>query len=406
MKVLISAYTCRPNEGSEPGTGWNWVNQISRFHDVWVITRTRNKLILEDQKLQRVQFYYVDLPKWLHYLKNNLLTVWAHYYLWQITAFFTARKLQREVKFDVAHHVTFMSVRPCFVPFLGIPSVVGPVGGLQVLPYNFRRFAGHRFRETLREVLIRRIRYSPTWRWYLKRISVLIVANNACSKELPRSVLPKTIRMQIGVHKSSSPQYNYKSKGKPLNLYWGGVLTRWKGLELVLKAMRLLLDKQCPIYLNITGHGEDMFYLQSMAMTLNIHQNVFFHGWLERHKQQQLLQKCDIFLFTSLHETTGAILLEAMSAGRPVIVIDHAGPGEIVTEKCGIKIKPEYPEQAIQDMALAIEKLSNDPEMRRRMGEAGRDRVEDLYDWKKKGEMMTLIYAEAIKYRAENKTIL
>ena len=399
MKVLVSAYTCRPNEGSEPGTGWDWVNQISRFHDVWVITRTRNKPLLENQKLLRVHFNYVDLPNWLHFLRNNSLTVWIFYYLWQIEAFFLASRLQREISFDIAHHVSFMSVRPCFVPFLDIPSVVGPVGGLQLLPYNFRRFAGHLFRETLREVLIRRIRWSPIWRWYLKRISVLVVANHACYRNLPSSVLPKTITMQIGVHMSPFHRNRFHSKGKIVRLYWASVLIRWKGLELVLKAMRLSLDKQCPIFLDITGRGEDMYYLQSMAMKQNLHQNVFFHGWLERQEQQRLLQKCDIFLFTSLHETTGVALLEAMAAGRPVIVIDHAGPGDIVTDECGIKIKPEYPEQVVRDMALSIERLSHDPEMRRRMGEAGRSRVEELYDLDRKGEEITRIYEKAIKFR-------
>ena len=147
LKVLVSAYTCRPNEGSEPGTGWDWVNQISRFHDVWVVTRTRNRSFLQNQRLPGVHFHYVDLPRCMHFLKNNSITIWIFYYLWQLIAFFLARRLHHEVNFDVAHHVTFMSVRPCFVPFMDVASVVGPVGGLQLLPANFRRIAGHWFRE-------------------------------------------------------------------------------------------------------------------------------------------------------------------------------------------------------------------------------------------------------------------
>jgi len=404
MNVLVSAYTCRPNEGSEPGTGWEWVNQISRFHDVWVITRTRNRPLLKNHNLLKVYFHYIDLPKWSHFLKNNLITVWIYYYLWQIAAFFLARRLHREVNFDVAHHVTFMSVRPCFVPFLDIPSVVGPVGGLQVLPSNFRRFAGHWFRETLRELLIRRLRWSPIWRYYLKRITILIVANQVCTKALPRTVLPKTITMQIGVHMPPYHRNKSHSASKTVRLYWGSVLIRWKGLEHVLKAMRRVLDEQYPVFLDITGQGEDKPYLQSMVMKQKLNCNVFFHGWLERQEQQRLLQECDIFLFTSLHETTGVVLLEAMAAGRPVIVIDHAGPGDIVTDECGIKIKPEYPEQVVCDMALAIGRLSVDPELRRRMGEEGRARVEDLYNWDKKGEAITNVYENAIKYRSKKKT--
>ena len=47
MKVLLSAYACEPNKGSEPGTGWNWLKQIARFNEIWVITRANNRESIE-----------------------------------------------------------------------------------------------------------------------------------------------------------------------------------------------------------------------------------------------------------------------------------------------------------------------------------------------------------------------
>ena len=52
LKVLASAYACEPEKGSEPGAGWNWVKQIARFHEVWVITRANNRLSI-DQALSK-----------------------------------------------------------------------------------------------------------------------------------------------------------------------------------------------------------------------------------------------------------------------------------------------------------------------------------------------------------------
>jgi len=47
-KVLVSAYACEPGKGSEPEVGWQWVHQIARFHEVWVITRANNRLQIEE----------------------------------------------------------------------------------------------------------------------------------------------------------------------------------------------------------------------------------------------------------------------------------------------------------------------------------------------------------------------
>ncbi|MGB8801257.1 MAG: hypothetical protein WCC97_11250, partial [Candidatus Acidiferrales bacterium] len=47
LKILLSAYACEPDKGSEPGVGWNHVKQAARFHDVWVLTRSNNRASIE-----------------------------------------------------------------------------------------------------------------------------------------------------------------------------------------------------------------------------------------------------------------------------------------------------------------------------------------------------------------------
>jgi hypothetical protein len=44
LKVLVSAYACEPNRGSEPEVGWQWIQQLARFYEVWIITRANNRL--------------------------------------------------------------------------------------------------------------------------------------------------------------------------------------------------------------------------------------------------------------------------------------------------------------------------------------------------------------------------
>jgi hypothetical protein len=68
LRVLVSAYACEPEKGSEPAVGWNMVGQIARFHEVWVITRANNQEPIEKalatKPLPNVHWVYFDLPRW------------------------------------------------------------------------------------------------------------------------------------------------------------------------------------------------------------------------------------------------------------------------------------------------------------------------------------------------------
>ena len=70
-----------------------------------------------------------------------------------------------------------------------------------------------------------------------------------------------------------------------------------------------------------------------------------------------MMRECDVFLFPSLRDGGGAVVIEAMAAGKAVICMDLAGPGLHVTEECGIKIPADSPRETIELMARALEQL-------------------------------------------------
>ena len=113
---MACAYACllesgSPVSGGEAILGWNLVRQLARFHDVWVLTVTSNRAGIEAERqrppVPHLTFHYVDLPRWLRPLLRVRGGVQLYAYLWQIRAYFAARKLHREVKFDAFHHITF-----------------------------------------------------------------------------------------------------------------------------------------------------------------------------------------------------------------------------------------------------------------------------------------------------------
>src|SRR5215471_11967053 len=110
-KVLLSAYACEPNRGSEQGVGWHWAQQISRFYEVWVLTRANNRAVIEqaltETPLPNIHWLYYDLPWWLRFWKRGPRGMRLYYYLWQIGTFSLAKRLHKETHFDVVHQVTF-----------------------------------------------------------------------------------------------------------------------------------------------------------------------------------------------------------------------------------------------------------------------------------------------------------
>jgi glycosyltransferase involved in cell wall biosynthesis len=106
---------------------------------------------------------------------------------------------------------------------------------------------------------------------------------------------------------------------------------------------------------------------------------------------------CDVFLFPSLRDGGGAVVVEALAAGKPVVCLDVGGPAVHVTNVCGIKVAPRSRDQAIREIAEALERLYVDKELRRRMGRAARDRAERFYLWDELGERLMGIYHETLK---------
>src|SRR5207245_28063 len=168
-----------------------WVQQISRQHEVWVITRTTNRKNVEDalcqEALPNVHWVYFDLPKWMRFWKKGGRGVHAYYYLWQAGAYFLARKLHRQVNFSLVHHVTFVNYwMPSFLALLPVPFVWGPVGGGESAPRSF--LSSFSVRGRIHEVLRNLARYlgelDPFVRLTARRATFALATTDQTAKRL------------------------------------------------------------------------------------------------------------------------------------------------------------------------------------------------------------------------------
>lgn len=128
MRVLLSAYSCHPGRGSEPGVGWGVAQAVAREYEVWVLTYARNRSGIEEAldrlSTKRIRFVYVDLPRLISRLAGLPIGHHMCYLAWQVSAFPVARRLHRRVGFDLVHHVTYVnSWLPTLMGYLGIPFI-------------------------------------------------------------------------------------------------------------------------------------------------------------------------------------------------------------------------------------------------------------------------------------------
>ncbi|MGO9021238.1 MAG: glycosyltransferase family 4 protein [Syntrophobacteraceae bacterium] len=410
LRVLLSAYACEPGKGSEPGVGWNWARQIARFHEVWVITRANNRRPIEaalaHEPLPTAHFVYVDLPSWVSFWKKGRCSIYLYYYLWQVAAYIAARKLHRQLKFDVVHHVTFVKHSlPSFVALLPVPFVWGPVGGGESAPRGFWRSFSLRgnLYEILRGLARRLGELDPFVRLTAKR-SVLALATTEETAVRLRALGCRNTKIfsQIALPNEEIERLaclGVCRNGRVFRALSLGDLLHWKGFELGLRGFALFHSELPESEYWLIGDGPGRKRLEKLARDLHVQDSVVFWGELSRADALAKLGECDVLVHPSLHDSGGWVCVEAMAAGRPVVCLDLGGPALQVIDTSGMKLRAESADQVVQDLAGALKRLESDPTLPLRLGIAGRERVREHFSWEKKGTLMRRFYQDVRRHR-------
>ena len=154
-----------------------------------------------------------------------------------------------------------------------------------------------------------------------------------------------------------------KANGTGKSFFVAARLAEQKGLEHLVRAVHVLLDRGLNSFeLVIGGDGPDRQKLEQLAETLNVTRYIHFLGGLNREQVRERMQKCDVFVLSSLHETFGVVVGEAMACGKPVISTRCGGPEFIVNEENGVLVDVADPEGLAGAMADFIQdRVSFDP---------------------------------------------
>lgn len=402
----MSAYACEPGKGSEPEVGWRWMLEMSKYHDVVVLTRANNREVIESY-LQRhpdrcsgVEFVYFDLSHLMMKWKKRLKWHELYYVFWQYQV---RKEIDRQLidgGFDLVHLVTFASFRyPVFLGKLGTPVVWGPVGGAELAPWKLLAYR-LRFPACIKEV-VRNLATTLSGiavRWVdpTRTSGGRVIASTPRTQQIlnQRQVdagLMPTIGMNIGAEGQHSQAHPADA---PVKFIFVGRLVLLKGAHLLLEGFaRAELSHA---RLTIVGDGSERRYLERLTDQLGIRNSVEFLGYVEKKDLPRLYAEHSVVVAPSLYESGGYMVLEAFQQRRPAIVLDVGGPSMSVDSSCGIKVAQGSGAEVVQGLASAMSFYVKHPETIAQHGQAGFKRLSEIYAWKNKGLQMNKFYQQAV----------
>ena len=201
MKVLMSAFACSPIRGSEPGVGWNWAREMSKYNEVWVLTRESNRIEIENNiKSENIKFIYISIPviKFLEKYTGKKI-IHLYYKLWQMYVAGYVKKINEQEKFDIVHHVTYNEFRnPGYLWKSGSAFILGPIGGAQEIEKELLDYC-----EGTRNKIIELVRHfinigsknSRNFKKAVNNSSKIIVANNDTASFSKKLKIKKSMKL-------------------------------------------------------------------------------------------------------------------------------------------------------------------------------------------------------------------
>ena len=383
VHILLSAFACDPVTGSEPYVGWSWANLLARDYKVTVLTRSYSKDLIDSSGISLpFEVIYFDLPG-IRSKNHYWRFIKIYYVIWQFLALFKLLTIARNFRFDFIHHLTYNVVdMPGFLWLIpGTKFIWGPVGGGQLPPNSLKEVYGPGwYKQQIRAVMKHCARWNPIIRLATRKASHVFFAN----KETAALISPFANSASILLETAIDPKVSVRpaSAKSGYALWLGNVIDR-KALIIAIEAYgKLATDKRAKVVpLVIAGDGPMLAAAKKRAAELQILDRVSFLGRVPYGDVDELMSNASFFIFTSVQDTSGNVVLEAMAQGKPVIALDHHGVSEMITARSGIKIQVKSFSSVVDEFAAAIQRLSCDTTLREKMSSEALSLVRSEHSW-------------------------
>jgi len=397
LKLLLIAPNCDGQDVGEAWVGYQWARGLAERHDLTLLTAYKHGKTPPSHQLTGLRVVEWAEPAILGRAErfNSMLKPgYVPFYLksrrWIRAA------LAKGERFDLAYQPVPVAMRyPSPIVTMGIPYLIGPVGGSLEAPVGFKNevdtapwYVG------LRKFDLLRMKWDPFLRkTYEEAACVIGIAHYVREFLKDRSIRRFEIMSETGIERLPK-LIDRSTRGDPTRLLFVGRLVRTKGVRDAIRAMSHLRDLR--VMLDIVGDGFDRAACEKLTKDLGVADNVLFHGWVKKDRVDEFYQAADVFVFPSYCEPGGNVTFEAMGYGLPLVVSNRGGPGSAVDETCGIQVTPMAPDQYGSDLAAAIRRLVEDSSLRLSLGQGARRRAATIALWEKKFEHLDLLFAKVL----------
>jgi glycosyltransferase involved in cell wall biosynthesis len=421
IRALVIAESCNPEWESIPLVGWSHANALRQHVDIHIATRSWNAAALiraglvegQDFTALNTEALFKPMDRLVRWISGpnkgwamlTALTIpsylWLEHLLW--------RRLGRAIRagqFDLVHRLTPLSPA---VPSpiaghcrrAGVPFILGPLNGGLPWPASFpglRRQEGE-WLSHLRGAY----RLLPGYRATRRRAAAIMVGGASALADLPQRWHAKTVYVpENGIELSRFPAPPPRSPdsfvGRPLHAVFLGRLVPYKGADMLIEAAALLLADG-RLTLDILGFGPEREPLEKLAARLGLADKIGFAGKISHHDVAGRFRRADLFLFPSVHEFGGAVVLEAMAMGVVPIVVDYGGPAELVSPASGFAIPLGTRDQVVAGLRQVLQQVVQSPQCLAPLSAQAMLRARSLFAWSAKARQTLEVYRWALGRR-------
>ena len=410
-KILLIADSANPEWVSGPLVGWSLASAIARIADAHLVTQVRNRVailnagLVEGRDFTSIDSERVARPIWrlTEALMGKAGGGWTlatalgtvSYYYFESLVWKQFRAALERGEYKLVHRITPQSpstpsilAKKC--NDIGIPFVIGPINGGVPYPKGFEDVQRQE-REWLSH-LRSAYKLLPAYKSTLKSSRALIVASRITLQEIPAIYHDKCFYLP----ENAVDPHRFSEMAKPLQD--GCVRACFVGRLVPLKGLDMLLDAAVPLLrsgrlkLDVIGDGPLRNTLTQMLTKEELSQHVTLHGWIDHRNLQHLMCESQLLILPSIREFGGGVVLEAMALGIVPVVVDYAGPGELVTSETGIKVPIGRRPELVANLREALVAICDDPGRISTLSRNARSYARTYFTWDAKAGQIMQIY--------------